>query len=93
MTQCLGEMKRSHESRFLRKSRLKRDCLEDPVFFRKVGKNVKFSIDVSAACVAFLALPLGGANSTLFSFPFELILHLGGSCKKVFLYPSPGFLR
>lgn len=59
MTQCLGEMKRSHESRFLRKSRLKRDCLEDPVFFRKVGKNVKFSIDVSATCVASWLCLLG----------------------------------
>lgn len=47
-----------------------------------------FSIDVSATGVAFLALPLGGgANSTLFTFPFELILDLGGSCKNFFCIP------
>lgn len=50
-----------------RKSRLKRDCLEDPVFFTKVKEMSNFSIDVSATGVAFLALPLGGEQIVLYS--------------------------
>lgn len=63
-----------------RQGRLKRDCLEGPVFFLKVRKNVKLSHRyVSCWCGLLGSASWGGANSTLFLFPFKLILDLGGS--------------